>query len=174
MAKASAETTPSGRSRTKSSYDALKEYEGKRYTGMKVGRGHKWKYDAGDWIEKKVSPDRWDFSYAVTKRRAGKAPEGSGVPVGTAYHWYILADQTVTKLDANSYTTEMVGLKYKLAHKRADKQAWSTSEAGQRKRLIQLLKATIAELERAAPQALPVRAKTKKKAAKPRPELRAA
>ena len=27
----------------------------------------------------------------VTKRRAGHAPEGSGVPVGTEYHWYIVA-----------------------------------------------------------------------------------
>src|SRR5688500_17146443 len=135
---------------TSTSYDSLKEFKGQKYTGMKVGRSHKWKYEAGDWTEKKVTPDDWEFRYAVTKRRAGKAPEGSGVPVGTAYHWYILADQTVTKLDANSYTTEMIGMKYKLSHKRADKNSWSSSERAQRKRLIQLLKHVLSDLEKAA------------------------
>jgi hypothetical protein len=133
--------------RAKKKYDSFKEFEGKRYTGMKVGRGHKWDYGAGEWIEKKVTPDQWEFRYAVPKRRRGKAPEGSGVPVGTAYHWYILAHQCVTKLDANTYSTEMVGVKYKVAHRRADKDAWSATDAGQRKRLIQFLKATLAELE---------------------------
>jgi hypothetical protein len=77
---------------TRSSYDRVKEFRGKRYTGMQVGRSHKWRYDAGEWKERKVTPDRWEFSYAVTKRRAGRAPEGSGAPVGTAYHWYVIAD----------------------------------------------------------------------------------
>src|SRR4029453_6164853 len=26
-------------------YDEFKEFEGRRYTGMKIGRGHKWYYD---------------------------------------------------------------------------------------------------------------------------------
>jgi hypothetical protein len=134
----------------RSAYDQFKEYEGKRYTGMKIGRGHKWRYDAGDWTEKKVTPDKWEFRYAVTKRRTGKAPEGSGAPVGTAYRWYILAQQIVTKLDANSYTTEMVGLKHKLAHKRAEKETWSASERAQRQRLVQILREMIAELEEPA------------------------
>src|SRR5437870_1990303 len=60
------------------SYDQFKEFEGKRYTGMKIGRSHKWYYDKGEWKETKVTPDKWQFTYAVTKRRAGKAPEGSG------------------------------------------------------------------------------------------------
>lgn len=103
------------------SYNQFKEFEGKKYTGMKVGRTHKWYYDKGEWKEKKLTPDKWQFSYNVTKRRAGNAPEGSGVPVGTEYHWYILANQNVKKLDANNYTTSMIGLKYKLAHKRAER-----------------------------------------------------
>lgn len=102
-------------------YEEYKKFEGKQYTGMKVGRSHKWYYDKGEWKEKKVTPDKWEFTYAVNKRRAGQAPEGSGVPVGTEYHWYILAHQNVRKLDANSYTTSMTGLKYKLAHTRAEK-----------------------------------------------------
>jgi hypothetical protein len=103
------------------SYNQFKEFEGKKYTGMKVGRTHKWYYNKGEWKEKKVTPDKWQFTYNVTKRRAGNAPEGSGVPLGTEYHWYILANQIVKKIDANSYTTSMIGLKYKLAHKRAER-----------------------------------------------------
>jgi hypothetical protein len=129
-------------------YDQVKEHEGKRYTGMKIGRGHKWRYDAGEWREKKVTPDKWEFQYSVVKRRAGRAPEGSGAPIGTAYNWYILAHQIVTKLDANSYTTEMAGLKYKLAHKRADKTTWSASDRAQRRRLVEILRELIADLER--------------------------
>jgi hypothetical protein len=131
------------------SYDQFKEFQGKRYTGMKVGRKHHWKYDPGDWIEKKVTPDKWEISYSVVKRRAGKAPEGSGAPVGTGYRWYILANQIVTKLDANSYQTEMVGVKYKLAHKRAEKESWSSSEKAQRKALLKVLREMIADLESA-------------------------
>ena len=96
---------------------------------------------------KKVTPDQWQFTYNVTKRRAGKAPEGSGVPVGTEYHWYILANQNVKKLDANNYTTSMIGLKYKLAHKRADRNNWSSSDNAQRKRLIEILEALIENIK---------------------------
>jgi hypothetical protein len=109
------------------SYSQFKEFEGKKYTGMKVGRTHKWYYDKGEWKEKKVTPDKWQFTYTVTKRRAGIAPEGSGVPLGTEYHWYILANQNVKKIDANSYT--------------------SSSEDAQRKRLIEILQRSIEELK---------------------------
>jgi hypothetical protein len=130
------------------SYNEYKNFEGQQYTGMKVGRSHKWYYDKGEWKETKITPDLWEISYAVTKRRAGKAPEGSGVPVGTEYHWYILAHQNVRKLNANDYTTSLTGLKFKLAHKRADKDKWSTSGKTQKKRLIKLLQEFIAQLEK--------------------------
>lgn len=121
-------------------YNELKQFEGKKYMGMKVGGTHKWYYDKGEWKEKKIAPDKWEFDYAVTKRRAAYAPEGSGVPAGTEYHWYILAHQSVRKLDANNYSTSMTGLKYKLGHKRADKDHWSSTERAQRKKLVQILK----------------------------------
>jgi hypothetical protein len=128
-------------------YNEFKEFEGQHYTGMRVGRSHKWNYDSGVWKETKITPDLWEISFDVTKRRAGHAPEGSGVPVGTEYHWYILAHQNVRKLNANDYTTSMTGLKYKLAHKRADKEKWSASAKAQRKRLVKLLQQLIAQLE---------------------------
>lgn len=129
-------------------YNEFKEYEGKLYTGMKIGRGHKWYYDEGEWKEKKLTPDKWELNYAVNKRRAGKAPKGSGVPVGTEYHWYILAHQNVTKLDANTYSTAMTGIKYKLAHKRAGKGKWSVQEKGQRRRIIRFLREVLGHLEK--------------------------
>jgi len=128
-------------------YNEYKQFEGQQYTGMQIGRSHYWNYDAGDWRETKITPDLWEISYSVTKRRKGRAPEGSGVPVGTEYHWYILAHQNVRKLNANDYTTSMTGLKFKLAHKRADKDKWSATAPTQRKHLVKFLKSIIAQLE---------------------------
>jgi len=157
---------------SRSSYDRFKEYQGKRYTGMAIGRGHHWKYDPGDWTEKKVTPDKWEIHYAVNKHRKGRAPEGSGAPVGTSHHWYILADQVVTKLDANTYSTELKGTKYKLAHKRAEKETWSASERAQRKRLAQILREMLAELE-AAPAETPAAEPPARKRAPARRQPRA-
>jgi hypothetical protein len=131
------------------SYNEYKFFEGHQYTGMKIGRGHKWYYDKGEWHDKKITPDKWQISFAVNKRRAGKAPEESGAAVGTQYHWFILAHQNVTKLNANVYSTSMTGLKYKLAHKRADKEKWSVTEGTQRKHLIKFLQEVITQLEQA-------------------------
>jgi hypothetical protein len=129
------------------SYNSFKEFDGKKYTGMAIGRSHKWNYDKGVWRETKVTPDRWEITYSVTKRRAGRAPEGSGAPVGTAYHWFILSHQYVEKLNANDYSTSMVGLKFKLAHKRAANNKWSASDNARRKSLLKILKSMIVELE---------------------------
>jgi hypothetical protein len=129
------------------SYNDFKEHEGQRYTGMKIGRSHKWQYDPGEWKEKKITPDLWQIEYAVTKRRAGRAPEGSGVPLGTEYHWYVLAHQNTTKQSANDYTTSMTGLKFKIAHKRAGSEKWSATPKTQRKRMITFLQSVIVELE---------------------------
>jgi hypothetical protein len=129
-------------------YNQYKEFEGRKYTGMKVGGTHHWYYDRGEWKEKKVAPDKWEFTYATNKRRAWNAPEGSGVPVGTEYHWYILAHQNVRKLNANSYTTSMTGLKYKLAHKRIGRDNWSSTENVQKEELIRILEKYIAQLKR--------------------------
>jgi hypothetical protein len=138
------------------SYNRTKKFEGKRYTGMAVGRTHHWYYDKGDWKEKKVTPEKWELTYSTVKRRAGRAPEGSGVPVGTAYHWFILAHQYVEKLNANDYLTQMVGLKYKLSHKRAEKDRWNASDKAQRTHLIDILKSLVAELEREPEQLTPI------------------
>src|SRR6476620_10700328 len=129
------------------SYEKVKSFHGQQYTGMAVGRTHKWYYDKGEWKEKKITPDLWQISYEVTKRRAGRAPEGSGVPVGTEYHWYIAADQNVKKLNANDYTTSMTGFKYKVGHKRADSDKWSASDNAQKKRLVMFLRELIDSIE---------------------------
>ena len=130
------------------SYNKFKAFKGKRfYTGMQVGRSHKWYYDQGEWKETKITPDLWRIRYAVTKRRAGKAPKGSGAKVGTAYHWYIVAHQRVKKLNEDDYSTELTGLKYKVAHQRADTGKWSAHTPTQRAHLIKFLKDWIQLLE---------------------------
>ena len=130
-------------------YDRLKQHRGKGYSGMPIGRSHKWYYDQGEWRERKLSPDEWEISYQTTKRRAAQAPEESGAPIGTGYNWLIVSHQRVDKLDANSYTTCMEGKKFKVAHKRASKDAWSASEKAQRKKVIQYLEQMIEELKEA-------------------------
>jgi hypothetical protein len=129
------------------SYNRYKEFGGRQYTGMQIGRSHKWYYDKGEWKETKITPDLWRLVYSVTKRRAGKAPKGSGVPVGTAYHWFICAHQRVEKLNADDYSTTLMGLKYKVAHKRAADNKWSAKTTTQRHHLIKFLKTMIRELE---------------------------
>jgi hypothetical protein len=128
-------------------YNRYKFFNGKQYTGMTIGRSHKWYYDKGIWLDKKLTPDKWIINFEVTKRRAGKAPKGSGVPVGTEYHWYILAHQKVKKLNANDYSTSMNGFKFKIAHKRSTKDKWNISDKAQRNKLIKVLKEFIEELE---------------------------
>ena len=41
------------RNNISNSYNKYKEFEGQKYTGMKVGGSHKWYYDKGEWKEKK-------------------------------------------------------------------------------------------------------------------------
>jgi hypothetical protein len=148
MAKAKSKATSKAKKDIAATYNQYKIFRGQQYTGVKIGRGHKWYYDKGVWKDKKVGPDDWEIHYAVTKRRAGHAPEGSGAPVGTEYHWYILAHQFVKKLNANDYSTELKGMKFKLAHKRSDKDKWSASEKAQKKKLIKILQNFIKDLEK--------------------------
>jgi len=128
------------------SYNAIKEFEGRKYTGMRVGGSHSWYYRQGEWKETKVAPDKWQFTYTVNKRRKWDAPEGSGVPVGTEYHWYLIAHQSVRKLNANEYTTSMIGTKYKLAHRRVGSEEWSAGERAQLRKLIAILEENIVQL----------------------------
>jgi hypothetical protein len=143
-------TSALAKNKITASYNRIKEHHGKQYTGMQVGRSHKWYYDKGEWKETKVTPDLWRIYYAVTKRRAGKAPEGSGAKVGTGYHWYIVAHQDVLKLNANDYSTILKGLKFKVAHKRADDNKWSAKTPTQRMHLIKFLKEWTKQLEEEA------------------------
>jgi hypothetical protein len=82
-------------------YNALKSFKGQVYSGMAVGGSHTWNYDQGVWHEVKEEPDLWQIDYKTTKRRARTAPKGSGAPVGTEYHWLIVAHQVSSKWHAN-------------------------------------------------------------------------
>ena len=72
------------------------------------------------------------------------------MPVGTQFHWYIMAHQRVRKLDRDAYETFMEGLKYKIAHKRPHWRAWSTEypdHPSERQMLIQILEEQLARLK---------------------------
>jgi hypothetical protein len=130
-------------------YDDLKEFDGQAYSGMAVGGEHRWVYPNGRWRERKVAPDRWEFTFSSMKERERAAPRGSGVPEGSQFHWYILAHQRVRKVDQDSYTTLMEGLKYKVAHKRPHWRRWSDEYPNQRperERLIDILERELAAL----------------------------
>lgn len=74
-------------------YNALKTFNGQVYSGMAIGGSHTWNYDQGQWKETKVEPDLWKVDFETKKRRARNAPKGSGAPVGTEYHWLVVAHQ---------------------------------------------------------------------------------
>ncbi|RAH82203.1 hypothetical protein BO86DRAFT_418634 [Aspergillus japonicus CBS 114.51] len=121
-------------------YNALKSFNGHVYSGMVVGGSHTWKYDEGTWKETKKEPDLWRIDYHTNKRRAKRAPEGSGAPVGTEYHWLIIGHQHVKKVDAKTYETHLTGSKYKLAYKSASSNSWSVPTVKkQREREVELL-----------------------------------
>ncbi len=130
-------------------YDDPKKFQGDTYTGMAVGGEHTWLYPNGLWHETKVAPDQWEFTFSSLKERERSAPPGSGVPVGTQYHWYVLAHQRVRKIDTDAYTTFMSGVKYKIAHKRPHWRKWSCEYPDQpteTQRLIAIFEAALDRL----------------------------
>ncbi len=135
-------------------FDDVKQYNGETYTGMRIGGHHSWHYTDALWREQKVAPDEWQFTFTSVKRRDRGAPVGSGVPPGTQYHWYLLAHQQVRKIDEDSYTTFMSGLKYKVAHKRPHWRKWSCEypdQPSERDRIIRILGTAIASLRGDSP-----------------------
>ncbi|MHA1338578.1 MAG: hypothetical protein ACTSRZ_02445 [Promethearchaeota archaeon] len=131
-------------------YDVLKDFNGIKYSGMKVGGIHRWKYDNGIWIEKKVSPNQWQINFSCIKSRLNKAPKNSGAKKGSGFHWLILADQKAIKIDENNYDTQMYGIKFKMGHKRPDWKTWSYNYPEQKsykQKLIEILEDILKQLK---------------------------
>ncbi|MFW9876767.1 MAG: hypothetical protein ACFFG0_27040 [Candidatus Thorarchaeota archaeon] len=132
-----------------SEYNSLKSYNNKIYTGMAIGGIHQWNYTDGKWYEMKKAPNRWTFSFNSIKTRLHAAPSNTGAHVGTKYHWYIMADQIATKLDTNSYMTQMKGVKFKIGHKRPHWKTFSYNYPEQqsyKERLISTLEYILRQL----------------------------
>ena len=53
-------------------YNEYKDFEGKKYTGMRVGGTHQWYYDKGEWKEKKITPDKWELLMRPIKGEHGR------------------------------------------------------------------------------------------------------
>jgi hypothetical protein len=131
-------------------FDDIKVHRGKQYSGMAIGRSHSWNYPNGVWDETKITPDRWQFKFSSIKGRKVAALENSGAPINTGYHWLIIADQQVLKINKDEYQTIMEGSKFKMGHRRSYWKNWSYTYPGQlsyRQKLIQILRETLLELE---------------------------
>ncbi|HUX98962.1 MAG TPA: hypothetical protein VMV49_05375 [Candidatus Deferrimicrobium sp.] len=131
------------------SYNTLKEWDGQKYTGMSIGGKHSWNYTNGIWNETKTAPDDWKFEFSSLKSRTHQAPPGTGALNKTEYHWYITADQKVVKLDENTYSTVMKGLKIKVGHKRPNWKGWSYNlkHESYEDKIIQILQNAIDQLK---------------------------
>lgn len=132
------------------SFDDLKSFNGMKYSGMSVGAAHHWNYPNGTWEETKIAPNIWKIEFSSIKCRKVPAPEGSGVPLRTMYHWGLVCDQKVLKVSANEYETFMTGLKYKIGHKRPYWKDFSYRYTGQqtyRQRLISIFRNILVRLE---------------------------
>ena len=131
-------------------YDDLKMYKNRPYTGMEIGKSHLWDYKNGKWFETKIAPDKWTIKFDSLKTRTHIAPQNSGAGFHSQFHWYIIADQIATKMDANSYTTSMKGIKFKVGHKRPYWKTFSYNYPEQipyKERIIQILEDTINRLK---------------------------
>jgi len=118
---------------------------------MKIGDSHYWTYNNGEWYEIKKAPDRWTFKFDCIKTRVKSAPANSGANVQTKYHWYIIADQIATKIDANSYMTSMKGVKFKIGHKRPHWKTFSYNYPEQmsyKGRIIEILENILKQLKK--------------------------
>jgi hypothetical protein len=124
-------------------YQDEKEHGGATYRGMKVGGSHLWTYPDGTWVERKLTPQRWEVAFTSLKRRRRRAPEGSGAEVGSGYHWLIVAHQWVGKMDANTYATHLEGSKHLLAFRKPGWKGWTTQQKGHKSARLR----TIATLE---------------------------
>lgn len=130
-------------------YGDEKDYQGRKYRGMRVGGTHHWTYPDGKWTERKVSPQRWDVAFTSLKRRNAKAPDWSGAEVGSGYHWFIVAHQWAGKLDANTYATHMEGTKHLIAFRKPGWRGWTTQQRGHtsaRLRTIMALEEVLADM----------------------------
>ncbi|MFX0135137.1 MAG: hypothetical protein ACFFDN_15955 [Candidatus Hodarchaeota archaeon] len=130
-------------------YNSIKEFNGQKYSGMTVGGKHSWNYNKGIWNETKIMPNKWKFDFTCNKYRNHQAPPGTGAPNKTEFHWYIIADQKVVKIDENTYQTVMEGLKYKVAHKRPNFKYWSYVYRHQsyEDKIIEILEETLKKLK---------------------------
>ena len=86
----------------------------------------------------------------LNNKSADEAPSDLAVPTFRVVPstGYILAHQNVTKQTAQDYTTSLTGLKFKIAHKRADSEKCGATPRTQRKRMISFLRSALAELEK--------------------------
>ena len=71
MVQASNQKKRNGIKKYISTFNQFKEFEGKKYTGMRIGRTHKWYYNKGYWKEKKSHPINGNLDIMLQKEEQG-------------------------------------------------------------------------------------------------------
>ncbi|HLP14527.1 MAG TPA: hypothetical protein VK177_21530 [Flavobacteriales bacterium] len=118
------------------------EIEGTPYTG--VLNEQTWNLSKATWNESRRNAKSWDILFETL---ATKPFEGANeLPVGSEFHSYILAHQTMVKTRKNTWKVKLDGKKFKLAHKE-EGAGWSANSTTRRNYLIKILKETLHELE---------------------------
>ena len=133
-----------------SSFNSLKSFNGRAYSGMSIGSEHNWNYVNATWREQKLTPDKWAIRFEALKKRITPAPTNTGALVRTRYNWFIVADQKAIKKDKDTYQTLLEGFKFKVGHMRPHWRTWSYNYKEQlsyKERVIQILEQTLSELK---------------------------
>lgn len=130
------------RKKRKKEVSLFQEVEGLPYTG--VPNQLEWTVQKGDWIEKPRNEKTWDVlaEFALTKSFESE----NELPVGSEYHTYIVAQQTLIKSRKNTWKIKLEGKKVKLGQKISGSALKGNAES-RRKDMIKFLKELLSELE---------------------------
>jgi len=126
----------------KASVHPLTEFEGEAYNGLRATQT--WAMGKGKWEEQPTGALSWDILFETIAVKPLKA--GTGMPIGSEHHSYLLAHQKLVKTRNNTYQVRLEGVKFKLAHKETGEK-WSANAGVRHNNLIKILKQALNDLE---------------------------
>lgn len=130
------------KSRKKVQAHPLTEFEGEPYNGLRATQT--WAMGKGKWEEQRTGAQSWEILFETIAVKPLKT--GTGMPIGSEHHSYVLAHQKLVKTRNNTYQVRIEGLKFKLAHKETGEK-WSANANVRRHNLIKILKQALHDLE---------------------------
>jgi hypothetical protein len=70
------------RNNISTAYNDYKEFEGRKYTGMRVGGVHHWYYENGEWKEKKKHQTNGNSLMQLIRKEHGMLQRAQGLQLG--------------------------------------------------------------------------------------------